>query len=141
MEELRPREVWDRLRSTPAAALIDVRSRPEWTFVGLPDLQSIDRPLVLVEWRQYPEMTINHGFVDEVRGALGTSRPDTIFFLCRSGSRSRDAAHHFEEVAAGTDHPVRCFNVLEGFEGDIDADGHRGTLNGWKQSGLPWKQS
>ena len=35
---------------------------------------------------------------------------------------------------------ANCYNVLEGFEGDKDADGHRGTIGGWKVAGLPWIQ-
>ncbi len=141
LKEMQPRDAWDRLSATEGAALIDVRSRPEWAFVGVTDLQSIGRPMVLAEWLGYPDMTINPGFYDEVVAKLGNDQPRALFFLCRSGSRSRDAAVHFEATARDADKPVPCFNILEGFEGDLDPAGHRGTVNGWKQSGLPWRQS
>jgi len=141
LEELRPGEAWDRLCATAATALVDVRSRPEWAFVGVTDLQSIGRPMVLAEWLGYPDMVVNSGFYDEVMTKLGPVRPKSLFFLCRSGSRSRDAALCFEKTAEESGEPVQCFNVLEGFEGDLDEAGHRGTVNGWKRSGLPWRQS
>jgi len=33
-----------------------------------------------------------------------------------------------------------CYNIAEGFEGDKDDAGHRGTIGGWKVHGLPWVQ-
>jgi len=54
-------------------------------------------------------------------------------FLCRSGARS----HHAAAAAAAAGYSS-AYNILEGFEGDRDAEGHRGTVGGWKFHGLPW---
>lgn len=141
IEELRPAEVWAELVSNPDTALVDVRSRPEWTFVGVTDLSSIGRRMVLTEWLGYPDMGVNPGFIEEVSAKLDNDVPGNLFFICRSGSRSRDAARQFAMMSRQADKPVRCVNVIEGFEGDLDASGHRGNMNGWKRSGLPWRQS
>jgi len=36
---------------------------------------------------------------------------------------------------------TEAYNILEGFEGDKDENGHRGNVSGWKAAGLPWMQS
>jgi rhodanese-related sulfurtransferase len=59
-----------------------------------------------------------------------------VLFLCRSGGRSKSAA--IAQTGAGY---KKCYNVAGGFEGDLDADGHRGHIGGWKAAGLPWKQT
>ena len=141
IEELRPEVVWNQLSQIPGAALVDVRSRPEWAFVGVTDLTEIDRRVVLAEWLGYPDMKINQGFCEEVRAKLNDNVPDDLYFLCRSGTRSRHAAIHFAREAKQAGKQVRCVNVIEGFEGDLDRDGHRGNVNGWKRAGLPWRQS
>ncbi|MBL29452.1 MAG: sulfurtransferase [Rhodospirillaceae bacterium] len=128
-------EAWRRLGADPATVLIDVRTRAEWQYVGLPDLSSLGKEVVPVEWKQFPGGTLNGGFIAEVSGrGLATDTP--ILLICRSGQRSRDAA--IALTAAGFED---CTNVDGGFEGNLDADGHRGTADGWKASGLPWRQS
>ena len=67
--------------------------------------------------------------------------PGHLFFICRSGSRSLAAARLVAARTLGEGRPVECVNVAEGFEGDLDGEGHRGTVNGWKVAGLPWRQS
>jgi rhodanese-related sulfurtransferase len=134
-----PTEAWRVLAAEPGAALVDVRTAAEWTFVGLPDLQAIGAPLVREEWQTYPSMQINPGFVENVDRALraagsGPARP--VFFLCRSGARSAAAAAAM--TAAGYE---RAYNVAGGFEGNRDEHGHRGSKDGWKAAGLPWVQS
>jgi rhodanese-related sulfurtransferase len=123
-----PAEARALLDSDPAARLIDVRTRAEWDYVGrVPGS-------VLIEWTTYPDGAPNPQFVDELRRAVGeTGAP--VLFLCRSGHRSDSAAR--AATAAGY---TRAFNVLEGFEGNKDADGHRGNLGGWRKAGLPWVQ-
>ena len=136
-----PDEVWAELANNPDSALVDVRTRPEWSFVGIPDLSGIGRTVVLAEWRLFPELRINPEFADEVLSAFDGVSPKNLFFVCRSGSRSREAARWFSEVSARAGAPVRCVNVAEGFEGDLNADRHRGHKNGWKVHNLAWKQS
>ena len=43
------RAAWDALRSDPAAVLIDVRTRAEWAYVGLPTLAEIGKDVLLVD--------------------------------------------------------------------------------------------
>ena len=138
--EIGPAEAWEGLAEEPDAALVDVRTRPEWIFVGLPDLTGIGRSLALVEWRRFPDMALNGEFADEVAQRLGGTLPGNLYFLCRSGQRSREAARHVLQVAAEQGIEISCFNVSEGFEGDLDAHGHRGSVNGWKTRGLAWRQ-
>jgi rhodanese-related sulfurtransferase len=139
--ECRPEEAWERLAADPAAVLVDVRTRPEWSFVGIPDLSRIGREAILLEWRKYPDMAVNAGFADALLDALGGNMPPAIFFLCRSGARSLEAAGEVAARMAAQGQDVVCVNVEEGFEGVLDDARHRGRLNGWKAAGLPWKQS
>ncbi|SES70658.1 sulfurtransferase [Oceanicella actignis] len=139
--EADPTEAFATLQNDAGAALVDVRTRAEWTFVGLPDLSALGKQVWPVEWRFFPGMSVNPAFMDELRRAHGDQPPSTLFFLCRSGARSLEAARHAAAAYAEAGMKVRCVNVAEGFEGDLDAEGHRGTLNGWKARGLPWRQS
>jgi rhodanese-related sulfurtransferase len=132
--DLRPTEAWEILRSESAAQLIDVRTQPEWSFVGVPDLHSIGKQAARLSWQVYPAMQVNSGFVDAV--VKLAPQPDTpLLFICRSGARSAAAA-----AALAAHGYKRCYNVAEGFEGPHDGDGHRGRAGGWKAAGLPWTQ-
>lgn len=131
--DLTPQQAWERLESDPTAVLVDVRTQAEWSFVGLPDITSLGRQVVAIEWTTFPDGAPNHGFLDQLRAAL-PSQEDPVLFLCRSGARS--AAATAAATAAGYTGAV---NISEGFEGDLDAQGHR-AVNGWKQAGLPWRQ-
>jgi rhodanese-related sulfurtransferase len=139
-----PTTAFDLLKSDSDAQLIDVRTRAEWTFVGLPDLAGLGRQVWPIEWVTFPTMTPNPGFLDQVAAIArqsGGKMPSRMFFICRSGARSLAAA---QAVASGfgADSGLRaCTNVAEGFEGDLDHDGHRGRMNGWKARGLPWRQN
>jgi rhodanese-related sulfurtransferase len=129
--DITPAESYQRLQNNPNAVLIDVRTQPEWTFVGVP---LVDR-LVRLSWQVFPAMQVNERFVEEVE-AMGLPRDAEILCICRSGARSSSAASAL--TAAGY---TNCWNVAQGFEGDKNADGHRGKNNGWKAAGLPWVQS
>ncbi len=131
-------ETWARLAKDAGAVLIDVRTVAEWSYVGIPDLASIGKRPLLVEWQKFPANEVNAAFVDQVKEAiapLGADRTNELFFLCRSGVRSLRAAEAM--TAAGFS---RCRNVTDGFEGPLDPNRHRGTLGGWKAKGLPWVQ-
>lgn len=126
-------ETWRALREDSSAVLVDVRTRAEWNFVGVPNLQEAGKELVTVEWQGFPDSARNASFVEQVREQV---RPDqTVYLLCRSGGRSRAAAVAL--TAAGF---ARCYNVAGGFEGDLDGQKHRGSVGGWKAAGLPWIQ-
>lgn len=129
--DILPAEAHERLVANPKAVLIDVRTQPEWAFVGVP---AVDR-LLRVSWQVYPGMDVNADFAEQVAKA-GVPKDAEILCICRSGARSAAAASAL--TAAGfTD----CWNVAQGFEGDRDGDGHRGSIGGWKAAGLPWMQS
>jgi rhodanese-related sulfurtransferase len=123
-----PSDAYALIKAAPGARLIDVRTRPEWDYVGhVPDSS-------LLEWNLYPDGTRNPEFLAQLR--IQAPDPDApVLFLCRSGVRSDGAARM--ATAAGYS---KAFNILEGFEGDKDARGQRGTLGGWRKAGLPWVQ-
>ncbi len=138
--DISAKQTWALLSKDPSALLIDVRTEAEWNFVGLPDLSSLARKAILVEWQSFPPGPApNPDFGDQLDAALGSAGYENgspIFFLCRSGSRSRGAA--IAATAAGFG---PCFNVGDGFEGGLDGEHRRGRAEGWKASGLPWVQS
>lgn len=139
--ELLPTEVWSELQADQTAALIDVRTRPEWAFVGVPDLSDLGSSVVLAEWRRFPDMTVDPGFVTGLLERFEGRMPSKMFFICRSGARSLEAARAVAAELERRGISSACFNVAEGFEGDLDAKGHRGSRNGWKARGLAWRQT
>ncbi len=139
--ELSPLETWDLLKENSDAVLVDVRTKPEWGFVGIPDLSELGHEAIFVEWACFPGMSANAGFADQVLAALDGATPSSMVLLCRSGVRSIGAARAMTEAFAKQGHQVDCISVAEGFEGDLSPQKHRGGLNGWKARGLPWKQS
>ncbi len=109
------------------AVMVDVRSDAEREWVGFV-------PGALpVAWKQWPGMAMNPGFDDGVRAAAEGGRK--LVLLCRSGVRSVAAAKRATELG------LEAYNILEGFEGNHDAEGHRNTVGGWRKRGLPWKQN
>jgi rhodanese-related sulfurtransferase len=120
-----PEEAW-RLHSAGAATIVDVRTRPEWEFVGHVE------GAPLIEWRAYGAGSPNPQFLETLAAEFDRERP--LLFLCRSAARSHSAA----EVATRAGFK-NAFNILEGFEGGLDAEGHRGST-GWRAAGLPWQQ-
>lgn len=125
---LTPTEAHAMLLEQPNAVLVDCRTQAEWTFVGVPSTPGTR----LIEWTRWPGGIPNDNFVAEATEGLESDRP--IVLICRSGARSAAAGHAL--AAAGF---TKVFNVLEGFEGNLDAQGHRS--GGWRGSGLPWQQS
>jgi rhodanese-related sulfurtransferase len=131
--------VFEALRLDPKACLVDVRTRAEWTFVGAPDLTGIGKEPVFAEWQSLPPAPPVMGFSETLSRVLaeqGLDQDSPIYFLCRSGARSRSAAIALTEAGYR-----RCFNVIGGFEGPLDKTGQRGSTGGWKAAGLPWKQT
>lgn len=125
---LLPDEAYLLMQSAPGAKLVDVRSRAELDWVGrIPGA-------VPVEWATYPGMKPNPNFVTQLEQQV--DKESLAMFICRSGQRS----HHAALLATQAGY-ADCYNVLEGFEGDHDADKHRNVLNGWRACGLPWEQS
>jgi len=141
VDEIDPAEAYWHLESGSDAVLIDVRTRAEWAFVGMPDLSALGRPLWPLEWVTFPEMARSPDFLDEVARRIGGRPPGRLFFICRSGVRSMAAAQAVAAMMARQGMKADCTNVAEGFEGDLDENGQRGRKNGWKIRGLPWWQS
>lgn len=132
--EITPIEAWERLGSDPNARLIDVRTQAEWVYVGVPDLASLEKQPLLISWQVFPTMTRNEAFAEQL-AAQGIKPDDTLLFLCRSGVRSKAAAEFMTGLGYG-----KCFNVTDGFEGQLDETRHRGSKTGWKALDLPWLQ-
>lgn len=132
--DLTAAEGWKFLEEDAEALLIDVRTVAEWIYVGLPDLSKLGRTVVCVQWNQWPNMEVNPDFLPHLE-AEGVTRERPLLLICRSGIRSRDAAVALTGAGFGP-----CYNISDGFEGDLDNAKHRGTLNGWRVSGLPWIQ-
>ncbi|HUN70511.1 MAG TPA: rhodanese-like domain-containing protein [Burkholderiales bacterium] len=122
---LLPAEALELMRK--GAKLVDVRTEPELEYVGsVPGAEAI-------EWNTYPEGQRNPAFLEQLAQAVRKDEP--VMFLCRSGARSHHAA-----IAATQAGWQKAYNILEGFEGDKDADHHRNTVGGWRKAGLPWVQ-
>ncbi|MEM6387060.1 MAG: rhodanese-like domain-containing protein [Pseudomonadota bacterium] len=136
-----PTKAWQIIGTNSSARLIDVRTRAEWAFVGVPDITELAQEPLFVEWSRYPDMSLNHAFAEEVEAATGSDSSGPLLFICRSGARSLNAATKVADHFARKGVSVTCLNVAEGFEGDLDASGHRGDQNGWKARGLAWRQS
>ena len=135
--DITPLEAWKMLNDNPRAVLVDVRTDAEWLFVGAPDLSSIGREVVYIEWNT-SDGKRNENFLAELQDRVPPAeagqgeRP--VVFLCRSGNRSIGAAEVATEAGIAP-----AYNVLDGFEGHLNAEGHRGET-GWRAIGLPWKQ-
>jgi len=133
--DITPETAWKILSERKDAVLVDVRTRAEWNYVGLPDLTSLGKKPALIEWQVFPTMQVNPEFVSGLSDALA-ERDTPMFFLCRSGVRSVAAAKAM--AAAGYS---SCFNVRDGFEGPLNERAVRGAAAGWKAAGLPWRQT
>lgn len=132
-----PQEAYKVLQQENNAVLVDVRSTMEYSFVGHP-INGIHVPI-----KEPPSWDLQPGFVETVRASLAAQMPDNnqlndvpVLMLCRSGQRSELAAEML--IKGGF---TNVYNVLEGFEGDKDDNGHRNTINGWRFHDLPWEQS
>ena len=121
-----PQQAWSLVKQGKAV-LVDVRTLEERKFVGIPPRS------LHVAWATGAAMVLNPNFVRELEAKVGKN--DLVLLICRSGKRSALAAQ-----AAAESGFARVFNVLEGFEGDLDDDSRRGTFEGWRFRGLPWVQ-
>lgn len=133
--DLTPNQAWELLTSRPDAVLVDVRTVGEWQQIGVPETEPPAAPPAFVEWTDGTGRP-NPAFLDQL-AALGL-HPGTeraVVFLCRSGVRSVHAARAATAAGLGP-----AYNVLEGFEGGLDAHGRRGH-EGWRAAGLPWRQA
>ncbi len=133
--DVAPTTAWKILSERKDAILIDCRTRAEWNYVGLPDLETLAKKPALIEWQVFPSMQPNPEFVTALSGALA-DKEAPLRCICRSGARSAAAAKAMTAAGYST-----CLNVADGFEGPLDAQAKRGTAGGWKAAGLPWRQT
>ncbi len=134
--DLSAADAWALLSGNPVAEMVDVRTLAEWSFVGIPDLTGLDRKVHCVEWEIFPSKARNPFFLEQTEAALDGRKDAPVLVLCRSGVRSRAAAAAMTQAGY-----AQAYNVADGFEGDLDHNSRRGSKNGWKAAGLPWKQS
>ena len=122
---------------------LDIRTRAEAMFVGMPTLVDALVPFVelqeiMSDWdtqRGAYKLEPMQDFVAEVTRRLQAkqlTRADTVVLICRSGDRSGRAASRLTEEGF-----AKVYSVVDGFEGDLSADGRR-DVNGWRKAGLPW---
>ena len=129
MEHLLPLQAQQYLHDNPESLFVDCRSDPEYFFVG----HAVGS--MHVPWYDAPDWELNPEFVTQVKKLAAHRMDRPVVLICRSGKRSVEAGQALE--AAGF---TKVFNVLHGFEGDLNAERQRGKLNGWRHDGLPWEQ-
>ncbi|MSQ57244.1 MAG: rhodanese-like domain-containing protein [Limnohabitans sp.] len=129
MRNLLPRHAWEFLQTHKEALLIDVRMEIESMYVGRPP-GSINIP-----WYEYPEFTPDvHAFTSAVM-AEANNLSRALVLICCSGQRTIDTALALEEAGF-----TQVINVVHGFEGDLNDQHQRSSINGWRFDGLPWEQ-
>ncbi len=132
-------QAWQVLLQNPSARLVDVRTQAEWQTVGIPDMaplrehQPDSQPILLLEWATPPAMQPNPQFLSVLQQHI-PNQQTPVFFLCRSGGRSRAAAQLATQAGY-----TACYNIVGGFEGGPSADGQPAFLPGWKEQTLPWR--
>ena len=134
IKNISSRECFEKLSIEVHSQLIDVRTKPEWIYVGFPDLSSINKKVIFVSWQVYPEMGINKFFENQILES-NIKKNDNLYFICRSGNRSNNAAEFLKSRGF-----YNCFNVIDGFEGKLDHEHQRALIDGWQFNNLPWKQ-
>ena len=134
IKNISSQECFEKLSIEVNSQLIDVRTKPEWIYVGVPDLSSINKKVIFVSWQVYPEMGTNKFFENQILES-NIKKDNNLYFICRSGNRSNNAAEFLASRGFSN-----CFNVIDGFEGNLDHENHRSTIEGWKYHNLPWRQ-
>ena len=136
-----PFDAFEVLKNDKNSILVDVRTFEEFNFVGFVNPSAFDDRMILLPWQLYPEMSENSEFATSLEEAVNHLLPNfdkekvKIFFLCRTGGRSNAAAGYAVNLGY-----KNCYNITAGFEGELNAGNHRGMVNGWKASHLPWGQ-
>ena len=134
-------DAWKILEEKPNSLLIDVRCKEEVEFVGFVDLSKLNKKPLYLSWKIYPSLEVDGAFTDKLSALIAEVFPAfnpeeiNLLFICRSGNRS------FEAAMFMSDFGYNCYNIKNGFEGDIDESGHRTSINGWKVENLPWRQN
>ena len=145
---IEPKLAFDALVTNKNSFLIDVRTQEEFDWVGNICDNSFCNQQILLTWKNVANLAEPSQF-SNVLSEIIFSKSSLLFndkkeamqslqlyFICRSGGRSGLSATHFTNLGW-----QKCFNILNGFEGDLNNQYHRATLNGWKVNNLPWRQS
>ena len=119
--EVSAQQALEALEKDKDAVLVDVRTEAEWQ-VGVPDLSAANKKPITLSWRTQPGMVLNTQFESKLIGQISDhNRP--IYFLCRSGGRSNDAANAMAKLGY-----THCTNIVGGFIS-------------WIETGLPWSKA
>jgi len=136
VNHLSAQKAWDLIQKEPKVAFIDVRSDMEYLFIGHPS-GSVNIP-----WIEEPNWEVNPHFVRDVRklvlgGVIDSPEHHSVpvLLICRSGNRSDEAGKLLVENGF-----KRVYNIVQGFEGELDENHQRGTIAGWRFDNLPWEQ-
>jgi len=133
VEQITPINAFELLKNNKNSLLIDVRTNEELNFVGIVDASSFDNRMIFLPWQTLPQMQQNQNFMNDLLAKV--NKDNEVLFLCRTGGRSNQSA-----LLASTIGFKKCYNIINGFEGDLNSQNHRGLINGWKASNLPWEQ-
>lgn len=141
IKQIEPKLALDILAKDKNSLLIDVRTEAEFNFVGTVDSSALINSSLLLPWLTFPTMQENGEFKSKFENSLQLISSDNykdlhLFFICKTGGRSNSAAQFASDIGY-----KNCYNIVNGFEGDIDHNNHRGNINGWKADKLPWKQN
>jgi len=131
--DILPQQAWDALAADSSAQLVDVRTPEEWRSVGAPALAGIGKKALLLSLKLLPDYRLNPGFLDDL-SALLPDRTAALYFICKSGGRSSQAAVMATELGYRS-----CYNIAGGFEGNPSATLQPGNKSGWKALNLPWE--
>ncbi|MGC6518226.1 MAG: rhodanese-like domain-containing protein [Candidatus Puniceispirillaceae bacterium] len=132
-DEKDPKSCFEILASDPKTLLVDCRAKIEWDLTGIADLSSLGKKTLLVEWTDSQHQR-NPDFVTQIKNYAAPDTP--VIIMCRIGGRSADACKLLAEHGF-----TNLTNMTEGFEGRVDQNGHRNSIEGWRARGLPWYQS
>ena len=133
VEQISPQNAFELLKNQKDSVLVDVRTNEELSFVGIVDASFFENRIIFLPWQTLPQMQINQNFANELTAKIDKNKE--VLFLCRSGARSSQSANLALSLGF-----KKCYNITNGFEGDLDSKNHRGLVNGWKASNLPWEQ-
>jgi rhodanese-related sulfurtransferase len=133
VEQISPQNAFELLKNQKNSVLIDVRTNEELNFVGIVDASLFENRMIFLPWQTLPGMQQNQNFTNELTSKFNKNQE--LIFLCRSGARSNQSANLALSLGFN-----KCYNIINGFEGDLDSENHRGLKNGWKASNLPWEQ-
>ena len=127
VEQINPQKAFELLKNQKNSVLIDVRTNEELNFVGVVDASSFENRMIFLPWQTMPQMQQNQNFVSDLLAKV--NKDNEVLFLCRTGGRSNQSANLASSLGFS-----KCYNILNGFEGDLDSKNHRGLVNGWKAS-------